>query len=197
MPVNSKLCFLSCSSSIMHEIVQSRRPSNNGITMPVQSQDSDAGSRTAQRQRMIPQQQHPTPPTPPRQHQMQMQAQMQQTPARSNRQRPSRPPPTSSKNIRRSTTERSNSNRRLRTGASQQSSSQSTATMTDFRSKASSTVASYVQGAVSGPLNSDDECSWVSEASSHVTSVAGSYSSANKNKYLRNGKATKKVIDGM
>lgn len=98
---------------------------------------------------------------------------------------------------------------RVRSTSSHQSnarsvSQQSTATMTDYRSVTSGTVTvpSYVHGAAS--RISDDEASWISGVESHPPSVGGASNTSSKgtgvsgvrNPYLRDGKKTKRIIDG-
>jgi hypothetical protein len=83
-------------------------------------------------------------------------------------------------------------------------SQQSTATMTDYRSVTSGTVTvpSYVHGAAS--RISDDEASWISGVESNPRSVGGASVASSKgtgvsgarNPYLRDGKRTKRIIDG-
>ena len=57
-------------------------------------------------------------------------------------------------------------------------------------------VPSYVPTALSKGM-SDDEASWISGVESHARSAGGGASiSSAKNPYLRDGRATKNVIDG-
>ena len=77
----------------------------------------------------------------------------------------------------------------------------STATMTEFRSIASTTVPSYINGTASGSRFSDDETSWMSGVESHARSVGGASTSSSASRsrrkpYLRDGKAIKRMIDG-
>ena len=66
-------------------------------------------------------------------------------------------------------------------------------TMTTATDNAS-TVPTYVPAAISKGI-SDDETSWISGVESH-RSISGASISSSKNPYLRDGRATKRVIDG-
>lgn len=104
-------------------------------------------------------------------------------------------PPTTRRGVGSGSRAASRSSRRSR-------SQPSTANMTDFRSIASATVPSIVNGAVSVSRFSDDETSWISGVESHNRSAGGASTTSSvskrsrRNPYLRDGKAIKRVIDG-
>jgi hypothetical protein len=179
----------------MRELFHSRRQ-RSASSLPRQNHESSVGHPSTE-----PLHFSSAPNLPPVSHQYTFHSQLPPHPrqeAGSRRRRVSRLPPSGASRA-----------TRIRSTSSHQSharsvSQQSTATMTDYRSVNSGTVTvpSYVHGAASRV--SDDEASWISGVESQPRSVGGASITSSKgtgisgvrNPYLRDGKKTKRIIDG-